>query len=106
MARFRRATGSKTAIAAATKTAATTRLRRDLPRPNATQHPRSGTRSSASPRLSANKAGAERPVDQREDVRIKRSLIEDLAAKPIPAGDPPRPSIVGDAIRQQVSAER
>ena len=49
---------------------------------------------------------SERRVDDAEEVRIERSLVEDLGADPVACGNPPGPFVVAPGVAEQHVEER
>jgi hypothetical protein len=45
-------------------------------------------------------------VDQREAIRVKRSLVEDAGAEPVTGGDAARPLVVGLRVAESQAEER
>ena len=45
-------------------------------------------------------------VDDAEQIRVQRRLVEHLAAEPLAAGDPPRPLVVPARVAEQQREKR
>ena len=51
-------------------------------------------------------AMTEQPVDDAKEVRVERRLVENVAADPVAAGNPPRPLVVPVGVAEQDVEER